>query len=37
LSDQKTPEALAAQRVKVTGVLYEKTKIIHVEKIVAVK
>ncbi|MEK7406180.1 MAG: hypothetical protein AAB225_13830 [Acidobacteriota bacterium] len=33
LSDQKTPEKFAAQKVKVTGVLYEKTQIIKVEKI----
>ncbi len=35
LSDQKTPEAFAAQKVKVTGVLYTKTNIIKVEKIEA--
>jgi hypothetical protein len=35
LSDQQTPEKFAAQKVKVTGVLYEKTKIIKVEKIEA--
>ncbi len=33
LSDQETPEKFAAQKVKVTGVLYEKTKIIKVGKI----
>lgn len=33
LSDQQTPEKFAAQRVRVTGVLYEKTGIIKVEKI----
>jgi len=33
LSDQQTPEKYAAQRVRVTGVLYEKTGIIKVEKI----
>ncbi|MCW5976640.1 MAG: hypothetical protein KIT09_01115 [Bryobacteraceae bacterium] len=33
LSDQKTPEQFAAQKVKITGVLYEKTGIIKVEKI----
>lgn len=37
LSDQKLPEEFAAQKVKVTGVLYEKTGIIKVEKIEAVK
>jgi len=35
LSDQQTPEKFAAKKVKVTGVLYEKTKIIKVEKIEA--
>jgi hypothetical protein len=35
LSDQQTPEQFAAKKVKVTGVLYEKTKIIKVEKIEA--
>jgi hypothetical protein len=35
LSDQQTPEKFAARKVKVTGVLYEKTKIIKVEKIEA--
>ena len=33
LSDQKTPEQFAAQRVKVTGILYPKTGVIKVEKI----
>lgn len=33
LSDQQTPEKFAAQKVRVTGVLYEKTGIIKVEKI----
>lgn len=33
LSDQKLPERFAAQRVRVTGVLYEKTGIIAVHKI----
>ena len=33
LSDQQTPEKFAAQKVKVTGVLYEKTKILKVDKI----
>jgi hypothetical protein len=37
LSDQQTPEKFAAQKVKVTGTLYEKTKIIKVEKIEAMK
>ena len=37
LSDQLTPESFAGQRVTVTGVLFEKTKIIQVEKIEAVK
>jgi hypothetical protein len=35
LSDQKTPEKFAAKKVKVTGVLYEKSKIIKVDKIEA--
>ncbi len=33
LSDQQTPEKFAAERVKITGVLYEKTGIIKVDKI----
>ena len=33
LSDQQTPEQFAAGKVKVTGVLYEKTGIIKVETI----
>ncbi len=33
LSDQKTPEKFAAQKVKVTGALNEKTKILSVNKI----
>jgi hypothetical protein len=33
LSDQQTPEQFAAQKVKVTGTLVEKTGIIKVEKI----
>ena len=37
LSDQQTPEKFAAARVKVTGVLYPKTKILKVEKMEAVK
>ena len=36
LSDQQTPESFAGQRVTVTGVLFEKTKIIQVDKIEAV-
>ena len=35
LSDQQTPEKFAAQKVRVTGVLYEKTKILRVDKIEA--
>ncbi len=35
LSDQKTPEAFAAKKVKVTGTLYEKTGIIKVDRIEA--
>jgi len=37
LSDQKTPEKYAAQKVKVTGTLDEKTKTIQVESIVRAK
>lgn len=37
LSDQQTPEKFAAQKVRVKGVLYEKTKIIKVESIEAGK
>ena len=37
LSDQKTPEKLAAQKVRVMGTLDEKTKTIQVESITAVK
>ena len=37
LSDQQTPEKFAAQRVRVKGVLYEKTKIIKVESIEAAR
>ena len=33
LSDQKTPEQFAAQRVKVTGTLFPKTGVIKVDKI----
>lgn len=35
LSDQKTPEAFAAQKVKITGKLFEKTNILRVDKIEA--
>ncbi len=35
LSDQKTPEKFAGQKVKVTGTLDLKTKTIHVESIAA--
>jgi hypothetical protein len=35
LSDQKTPEQFAGQKVKVTGTLYEKTKILTVDSITA--
>jgi hypothetical protein len=37
LSDQKTPAKFAAKKVKVTGTLDEKTKILKVEKIEAAK
>jgi hypothetical protein len=37
LSDQQTPEKFAAKKVKITGVLYEKTGIIKVDKIEAAK
>lgn len=37
LSDQQTPEQFAARKVKVTGTLYEKTGVINVKKIEAVK
>ena len=37
LSDQRTPEKFAAQKVKVTGTLDAKTKTIQVDSIVAVK
>ena len=37
LSDQQTPGKFAAERVKVSGVLYEKTRIIKVEKIEAAR
>lgn len=35
LSDQETPAQFAAQKVRVTGVLFEKTGIIQVQKIEA--
>ncbi len=35
LSDQKTPERFAGQRVKITGTLYEKTNILKVDSISA--
>ena len=37
LSDQQTPEKFAAQKVKVTGKLFEKTGVIAVEKIEGVR
>ena len=37
LSDQRTPEKFAAQKVKVTGTLDAKTKTIRVESITAAK
>lgn len=37
LSDQQTPATFAGKKVKVTGTLYEKTGIIKVESIEAVK
>jgi hypothetical protein len=37
LSDQRTPEQFAAQRVRVTGTLDAKTRTIHVESIRAAK
>ena len=37
LSDQQTPEKFAGAKVKVTGTLNEKTKIIAVDKIEAAK
>lgn len=33
LSDQKTPEAFAARKVKITGKLFEKTRILRVDKL----
>ncbi len=35
LSDQETPKKFAAQKVTVTGTLFEKTKILKVDKIEA--
>jgi hypothetical protein len=37
LSDQKTPEQFATQKVKVTGTLFPKTGVIKVDKIEAAK
>ena len=37
LSDQKTPEQFAAQKVKVIGTLFAKTGVIKVDKIEAAK
>lgn len=37
LSDQQTPEKFAAQKVKVTGSLFAKTKILRADKIEAVR
>ncbi len=37
LSDQETPAKFAAERVEITGVLYEKTKVLKVESIRPVK
>ena len=35
LSDQKTPEQFAGQKVRITGTLFEKTKILKVDSIAA--
>lgn len=35
LSDQRSPEKFAAQKVTVTGTLFEKTKVLKVDKIEA--
>ena len=35
LSDQKAPASFAGQKVKITGTLYEKTKILKVDSITA--
>ncbi len=37
LSDQHTPEKFAGQKVRITGVLYEKTKILKAQSIEAAK
>ena len=37
LSDQKTPEEFAAQKVKITGTLFTKTGVLKVDKIEAAK
>jgi hypothetical protein len=37
LSDQQTPASFAGMKVKVTGTLYQKTGIIKVDKIAALK
>jgi hypothetical protein len=37
LSDQQTPEKFAAQKVRITGTLFEKTGVIQVDKIEPVK
>ena len=37
LSDQQTPEKFAAEKVKITGTLFEKTGIIKVDKIEGAK
>lgn len=37
LSDQQTPEKFAAQKVNVTGTLFEKTKILKAERIEAIR
>jgi hypothetical protein len=37
LSDQETPAKFAAQKVVITGTLYEKTGVIKVDKIEAAK
>jgi hypothetical protein len=37
LSDQQTPEKFAAQNVKITGTLFEKTGVLKVDKIEAVR
>jgi hypothetical protein len=37
LSDQKTPEQFAAQKVRITGTLFSKTGVMKVDKIEAAK